>query len=178
MEVKERVWTWSDYLKLPSDKRYEIISGRLYEMPSPTVKHQRIVGKIFKVLSDYVEKNDLGEVFIAPMDVVLSEKDVVQPDVVFVKKENLDIVKDWIVGVPDLVVEVVSPGTLTRDTELKKSLYQAYGVEEFWVVFPEEKVVQVWVLEGEKFSLFSYAEIEGKIKSKILGESFDISSWF
>ena len=86
MEVKERVWTWSDYLKLPSDKRYEIISGRLHEMPSPTVKHQRVVGKIFKVLSDYVERNDLGEVFIAPIDVVLSEKDVVQPDVVFVKK--------------------------------------------------------------------------------------------
>ena len=86
--------------------------------------------------------------------------------------------KEWIVGVPDLVVEVVSPGMLTRDTELKKSLYQAYGVEEFWAVFPEEKAVQVWVLEGGKFSLFSYAEIEGKIKSKILGESFDISSWF
>ena len=179
MRAEEKIWTWSEYLKMPSDRRYEIISGRLYEMPSPTTKHQRVVFKIARELAQYVEERDLGEVYISPIDVVFGESDVVQPDIVFVGRENRGIVKEWIMGVPDMVMEVVSPGTLTKDTEIKKTLYERYGVREFWVVFPEERAVQVWVMGEEgRYILYSSAEIEGEIRSKIFDTTFDISKWF
>ena len=151
-------------------------------MPSPTTKHQRVVFKIARELAQYVEVNGSGEVYISPIDVVMGERDVVQPDIVFVGGDSMGIVREWIMGVPDMVLEVVSPGTLTRDTEVKKALYQKYGVKEFWVVFPEEKAVQVWVLEEEggerRYVLYSSAEIEGEIKSKVFSTTFDISKWF
>ncbi len=169
MAVREKPWTYEDYLSLEEEKRYEIIDGELLEMPAPSLRHQKIVGMLYRLLSQHVEEKALGEVYISPVDVVLSPYHVVQPDIVLVLKENYHTLKEnSIHGSPDLVVEVVSPSTFKRDTEDKRRLYAKYGVKEYWLVFPEERVVEVLTLEGNEYEVFSHAFESGKVCSKLL----------
>ncbi len=169
MSTVAKRWTYEDYLKLEDDKRYEIIGGKLIEMPAPTTTHQRIVGRLFRLMSDFVEENSLGEVFVSPVDVILSEENVVQPDVVFVSKEKEDIISErGVFGTPDIVVEVISPSTLKRDTEDKKKLYAEYGVKELWLIFPGEKAVEVFSLKEKDYEVCSFAYEKGKISSCLL----------
>lgn len=171
MAVKEKPWTYEEYLKLEDERRYEIIEGELLEMPAPTLKHQKIVGRLFKVFSEVVESKDAGDVYLSPVDVVLSRHNLVQPDLVMVLKENYSILQDkGISGVPDLVLEVVSPSTFKKDTEDKRRLYAMYGVKEYWLVFPEEKVVEVLFLKDGEYEVFSHAFEEGKVCSKLIKE--------
>jgi len=166
MTTLTKRWTYKDYLKLEDDKRYEIIRGELIEMPAPSVTHQRIVGKLFRLMSDYVEGKKAGEVFVSPFDVILSEENVVQPDLVFVSKENSKIIKDkGIFGAPDLVVEVISPSTLKKDTEDKKKLSAEFGVRELWLIFPGERAVEVFSLEKEGYKVCSFGYEKGEVRS-------------
>ena len=172
---KKKVWTYEDYLRLADDKRYEVINGRLYEMPAPTPLHQRILIRIAKFMIYFVEKKDLGEVLPSPIDVVLGDKYVLQPDIVFISKDRLGIIGEKaIMGPPDLVVEIISPATVRRDTVVKKGIYEKFGVKEYWIVYPEEKAIEVWALSDEgKYELFNVAEGEGKVRSKVL-EGFEV----
>ncbi len=166
MATVTKRWTYGDYLKLDDDKRYEIIEGELLEMPAPSTTHQRLVGRLFRLMSEFVEEKDLGEVFVSPVDVILSETNVVQPDVVFVSKERSEIVKEkGVFGAPDLVVEVISPSTLKRDTEDKKRIYAEHGVKELWLVFPGERAVEVFTLRGSSYEICSFGYEEGSVKS-------------
>ncbi len=180
MAVREKKFTYRDYLKLEDDKRYEIIEGELLMAPAPRPYHQDVSAELFLRLRSYVKKKDLGKVYFAPVDVILDEENVVQPDILFISKVRLGIIKDrGIFGVPDLVVEVVSPSTFVRDTERKKKLYERFGVKEFWLVFPNDRVFQVWTLGDKGYELYSYAEEEGRIKSKIFkGFELDIKEVF
>mgnify|MGYP001773072605 CR=1 FL=1 len=179
--VKEKVWTYEDYLKLDDDRRYEVIKGRLMEMPAPTPWHQDLVGKIFIILVNFVSRKNLGKAFVSPIDVVLSEDMVLQPDIVYISKENLGIIGEKaIMGAPDLVVEIVSPSTTRRDTVVKKGIYEDFSVKEYWIVYPDEKAIEVWVLgENGKYELYSFAEKEDKVNSKILkGLKVDLKEVF
>ncbi len=183
--VKERpekeVWTYEDYLRLADDKRYEVINGRLYEMPAPTPLHQRILIRIAKFMIYFVERKDPGEVLPSPIDVVLGDKYVLQPDIIFISKDRLGIIGEKaIMGPPDLVVEIISPATVRRDTVVKKEIYEKFGVREYWIVYPDEKAIEVWVLNDKgKYDLFSVAEGEGKVKSKVLeGLEIDLKEVF
>ncbi|MEO0148999.1 MAG: Uma2 family endonuclease, partial [candidate division WOR-3 bacterium] len=169
-EVKEKVWTYEDYLKLEDDKRYEVINGRLVEMPAPTPWHQDISRNLLFLLWGFVKGKDLGKIYHSPIDIVLREDVVLQPDIVYISKEKLGIVGEKAVnGTPDLVVEIVSPSTARRDTVVKKGIYENFGVKEYWIVYPDEKAIEVWVLnESGKYELYSFAEKEGKVKSKVL----------
>jgi len=141
-------FTYKDYKSLPESetKRYELIEGELIMVPSPNEYHQRISRKIEFLLQDFVEKNKLGEVYYAPLDVHLGE-DVVQPDILFVSKARSKIItKEEILGAPDLVIEILSPATAERDRTYKKTLYARHGVQEYWIVDPEEKIVEVMTL--------------------------------
>ncbi|MEO0207833.1 MAG: Uma2 family endonuclease [candidate division WOR-3 bacterium] len=181
VDVKEKVWTYEDYLKLEDDKRYEVINGRLVEMPAPTPWHQDLVGKIFVILVNFVNGKNLGKAFVSPIDVLFSGDVVLQPDIVYVSKERLGIIGEKaIMGAPDLVVEIVSPSTARRDIFVKKGIYEEFGVKEYWIVYPEEKAVEVWVLgEKGKYELYSFAEKEGKVKSKVLeGLEVDLKEVF
>ena len=121
-------FNYQDYLQLPEDKRYEIIDGDLFMVPSPNEAHQHILSNIFYVLFDYVRKNKLGAVYCAPFDILFSEEDIVQPDIIFVSNENRKIItKDNIKGVPDLLIEILSPGTSKRDLGIKRSYMQKMG---------------------------------------------------
>ncbi len=175
MATLTRRWTYEDYLKLEDDKRYEVLEGELVEIPAPSVIHQRIVGRLFRKMSAFVEESDLGEVFISPVDVVLSEENVLQPDVVFVSKENSHIVKDKaILGAPDLVVEVISPSSFKRDTEDKRKIYARFGVKELWFVFPGERTVEVFSLKEGSYEVCSFDYEEGEVKSYLL-EGFKVN---
>jgi Uma2 family endonuclease len=146
-------FTYEDYLNLPDDgKVYQIIAGEVFMTPVPTPKHQIITGRIWSALSMFVHACGLGEVIFAPCDVVLSDEDVVQPDILFVSAQRGHIIQErYISGPPDLVVEVLSPSTEKLDRVLKRQLYERYGVKELWFVSPEEREIQVWRLTEDGF---------------------------
>ena len=179
MRTAEKEWTYEDYLKLNDDKRYEIIGGKLIVAPAPRPRHQRVSRNLEFAIWNYVRNKELGEVFYAPVDVVLGEKFVLQPDIVFVSKEREEIIDEdrAIFGPPDLVVEVVSPSTLGRDTLEKKDVYEKFGVKEFWLVYPEMKCVEVLVLNKEgKYEIYDEGctgEGKREIKSKVI-EGFEV----
>ncbi len=152
MQQSQVKHTYSDYLLLDDDARRELIEGEFYVVPAPNTRHQRTSMKLGKSLDDYVENNALGEVFAAPTDVVLSEEDVVQPDILFVSAERSEIITpDNIRGAPDLVVEILSPSTANRDRQEKSDLYARYGVGEYWIVDPEEESVRVFELGSQGY---------------------------
>jgi Uma2 family endonuclease len=141
--------TLKDYLALPDDVRAELIDGELYVTPSPGSAHQRVVPRIWRALQDYAAASEAGEAFLAPLDVHLPSGDVVQPDVLFVRRANAPIVQDQVRGVPDLVAEVLSPAHRERDRIVKRDLYARNGVGEYWLVDPEERSVEILRLDGD-----------------------------
>jgi Uma2 family endonuclease len=140
-------FTYDDYLALPDDgKRYEIIEGELSMTPAPTPRHQAIQLRLGSLLLAYVDKQPLGRVFISPIDLALSLVDVVQPDVLFIAQGRSHIIAERnIVGIPNLIVEILSPSSTTWDQREKLDLYQRYGLPEYWIVDPEAEVIDVYV---------------------------------
>jgi Uma2 family endonuclease len=138
--------TYEDYRTFPDDgKRHEIIEGEEYMSPSPTTPHQRIVLNLASMLKAHVEGYEAGEVFVAPCDVILSDHDIVQPDVLFVSDARSHIVKErGIEGAPDLIAEVVSEGNRRHDEVRKRRLYARHGVAEYWVIDPALETVKVY----------------------------------
>ncbi len=166
---EEKVLTYEDYLQLDDDKRYELINGRLEEMPAPSFEHQLISKAIVIALDRFVSDRNSGVVVYAPFDVILSETVVVQPDIVFIPNENLKNVKDGrLFGPPDLAVEIVSPSSYVRDRYEKFALYERYGVKEYWIVYPGLKTIEVWCLKDDKYVLHSIAAGSGEVESCIL----------
>lgn len=138
--------TYEDYLTIPDDgKRHEIIDGVEFMSPSPSASHQRVAQRLYLALAPHVEDRSLGEVFIAPFDVLLSNTDIVQPDLLFVSTQNLTDVKEHgVEGPPDLVVEVLSEGNRRYDEVRKRNLYSRHGVTEYWVLDPALETVKVY----------------------------------
>ena len=144
-------FTYQDYQHTPEDQRYELLDGELIMAPAPNLGHQQISVSLGAWLYTFVQKQDLGKVFHAPCDVVLSNTDVVQPDLLFVSHERAHLLLGGanVLGAPDLVVEILSPSTAGRDRTLKRSLYAKHGVQEYWLVDPDARTVTVlWLDEG------------------------------
>jgi len=144
--------TADDLWKMPDDgNRYELLDGEIVVSPAPLTKHQRIVGAGFMLLVA-AERAGYGQVYVAPVDVVLDEHNVVQPDVLFVISERLSIVMEKnIQGAPDLVIEVLSPSTSSKDLGDKLSTYERFGVRYCWLVSPEAEVIRRFALQGGTF---------------------------
>ena len=142
-----------DYLSLPDDgKRYEILDGILHVSRSPTTLHQRVSRRVLLSLMLALEHAGKGEVFNAPMDVVLGPNDVVQPDLLFVSTERSGIIGEQrIEGAPDLIVEILSPGTRRRDLVVTAQTYERCGVPHYWVVDPKRKRLEAFVLEHGEY---------------------------
>jgi Uma2 family endonuclease len=144
----------ADLLAMPDDgKRREIIDGELYVTPSPVTDHQRILGTLAYEFWKFLETHPLGDLLIAPRDVVLSAHDVLQPDLLFVLNEHQDYLQDWVRGAPDLVVEILSPGTEARDRGPKAKTYARYGVGEYWIVDPAAPAIELYRLTAEGYEL-------------------------
>ncbi len=141
--------TYEDYLNTPDDERYELINGELIMAPSPRWAHQYADMEIGSILHTFVKRHNLGVVCSAPFDVVLSDTDVVQPDLLFVSRERLHIItEDNIQGAPDLAVEILSPSTSARDRGYKRDLYAKHGVKEYWQVDTDAKCITVLSLNA------------------------------
>jgi len=167
--IEKKKYTYEDYLKTPEDERYELIEGDLLMTPAPIPIHQRISRKIEVELDEFVTDNDLGEIFDAPCDVYLDDENVVQPDILFISKERLNIIGDKnIQGAPDLVIEILSESTASRDLIQKKMLYAKFGVKEFWIVSPVEKTINIFILRDKAYELYKTYEEDGVLESPML----------
>ncbi|HLQ36686.1 MAG TPA: Uma2 family endonuclease [Planctomycetota bacterium] len=146
-------FTWQDYQQLPDDGlRYEVLDGELVVSPSPLTNHQLISCNLLRRLCEQIADPGLGKVLSAPYDVRLSDVDVVQPDLVVVLRDSLfRLGPGHLDGPPDLVVEILSPGTARRDLGIKKERYRAFGVSEYWIVDPAAYVVEQFVLERGEY---------------------------
>ena len=145
--------TYEDYLQFPDDgKRHELIDGEHYVTPTPTLRHQIILGNVLYFIRRHLETHPSGHVFPSPLDVILSKYDVVEPDVLYVSKERgKEILDKWVMGAPDLAIEITSPSTRKRDETIKRRLYERWNVLEYWVVDTDIDVVKVYRRKKTRF---------------------------
>ena len=171
-------WTYEDYLAFPEDgKRYEIIEGERYMSPAPKTKHQEVSGNLLYLLKAYLRQTKRGKVFDAPTDVILSDINIVQPDLLVVLAARTSIVTEKnIQGVPDLVIEIISESTRKTDETTKKKIYEQYGVLEYWIVDPELALVKIYRLtDGRYGRAEERAEERGETVTTVLLPGLDIS---
>ncbi len=164
-ETLTQLVTYDDYRELPDDgNQYQIIGGELFMTAAPYSSHQLIARNIFRIIDQHVYKNQLGEALFSPIDVVFSMTDVVQPDILFISNERLNIITEKnIVAAPELVVEILSKSTRNIDRNLKKELYARQGVEEYWLADPESASISQFILKEGKFELMKKADIDSPI---------------
>jgi Uma2 family endonuclease len=152
---------------LPEGTMCQIINNALVMSPSPLDIHQVVIQEIFVEISLLLRKTKIGYVRISPYDVHLSESNILQPDICFISEENKGLIeKKGLVGAPDLVIEILSPGTKKYDLSDKKEIYQNYGVKEYFIVEPTNKKVKSFVLKNNKY--IESTETMGIIKSALL----------
>ena len=147
--------TYDDFVLFPDDgKRHELIDGEHYLTPSPNTRHQRILAKLHLLIGGWLDTHRIGQALFAPYDIVLSDIDVVEPDLLYFSNQRAAevITPMHARGAPELVVEIASKGTRKRDETIKRRLYERRGVSEYWVVDPELDVVRVYRREGEAFA--------------------------
>ena len=158
---KDIHYTYADYLTWDNDVRCELIDGAPCQLAAPTPNHQRVVGRLYRQLANYLEGKPC-EAFFAPFDVRLNaaqgDDTVVQPDILVVcDQKKLD--DKGCIGAPDMVIEVLSPATAGRDCLIKLHWYMKSGVREYWIVDPDSKRVSVHVLKEGKYSIMPYADM-------------------
>ncbi len=177
-------WTYEEFMALPEGGpvRYEIIDGELCMTPSPVTRHQKISKNLLFEIERFLRTNPLGEIFAAPVDVVFSQEppQVVVPDLVFVAAEHLSLITEKnLQGVPDLLVEILSPTTATIDRRVKHALYERVGVPEYWIVDPERNSVQVFRLSGGRYAPALEFGLGDRLETPLLpGLSIPLSNVF
>jgi len=147
-------FTYDDYLLFPDDgRRHELIDGEHYMTPAPSTTHQRLVVRLSIALGTFLNRQKAGQIFVAPTDVVLSDLDVVQPDLIFVSSARASIITAKnIQGTPDLLIEILSETTRKTDEIIKRKLYERYGVQEYWIVDPELETVKIYRITPQGYS--------------------------
>ena len=146
--------TYKDYCATPDDERYELLDGKLMMVPAPNMKHQRVLLRLGYKLEGFTQEHKLGTVYVAPCDVVLSDINVVQPDLLWISQAREDRLTDAnIRGAPDLVIEILSPSTAKRDRVDKPELYGRHGVLEYWIVDPVAETIAVHRLRDGRLEL-------------------------
>ena len=172
--------TYKDYINTPDDKRYELIDGELILAPAPRRDHQTVEVRLGSRLHLFVDENELGVVYFAPRDVVFSDSDIVQPDLMFISNERMHIDTEaevW--GSPDLVVEILSPSTADRDRTVKQVLYARHGVNEYWLVDADARTIEVLLLRDQGFEpAATYAEGDTLVSRTLPGFSIPLSEIF
>ncbi len=164
-------WTYEDYCRLPEDgKIYEIIEGELFMSPAPQTRHQICKGNLFAALWIHNKRYHLGMVLDAPSDIILGElASPVQPDIIFILKDHLDIVKkERVEGAPDLAVEVLSPWNWKIDRGKKSKIYAKAGVREYWIVDPDKRTIELYHLQKKTYKLIGKYKAGESVHSKIL----------
>ncbi len=150
--------TVRDYDHLDDDGyRYELIQGVLSMAPSPIRIHQKILWKLAELFMNYSKTYTAGEFFFAPFDVQFNDKNIFQPDLLFVSKDRLDIITEKrVVGAPDLIIEILSESSYELDTQIKYKVYEESGVQEYWIVDPNKKSIIFYQLIDKSFKEIPY----------------------
>jgi Uma2 family endonuclease len=164
--------SFADLERWPEDgRRYELYDGEVYEVPSPLPLHQMAAARLHLALNEYVREHG-GVVLFAPLDIVLTEYDVVQPDLMLFTRERQHLISPRKVTrvQPDLAIEILSPSTAGNDRGRKRQLLARHGVREFWLVDPEAMTIEVYGLSGNQFALASTAAGAGSVRSPLLPE--------
>ena len=146
--------TYEDFLLFPDDgKRHELIDGDHYVTPCPNTKHQVVSGNLYFMMRAWLEHHPIGKVFYAPFDIVFTQFDVVEPDLLYMSATRAETIltSKHITGAPEIVVEIGSPGTRRRDETIKRRLYERSGVNEYWVIDPDLDVVRVYRSDSGPF---------------------------
>ncbi len=167
-------WTEADYFALPETNRYlELSEGRLVMPPHPTRSHQAALEALYVRMREFVSERELGEIHVAPLPVRLWPGKIREPDIFFISAEHRDRLGEKVCGVPDLVVEVISPGTREVDRGEKFSEYAKAGVREYWIVDPEKRTVEVFALRGRVFEPLGIYR-EGETARSELLQGFEV----
>ena len=147
------VLTYADLAALPADgKRYELHEGEISMSASPRPRHQLVVGNLHLLLASHVRQLGLGEVFLAPIDVILTSITVLEPDLVYLEAGRMGIVSDrGVEGPPTLVIEVLSPSTVGVDRGIKHQLFARYGIPHCWLVDADARVIETYRLVGRSY---------------------------
>lgn len=164
-------FTYEDYQLFPENgKRHELIDGEHLMTPAPGTKHQKVSRNILSLLHSYLKHTKRGDVFDAPYDVVLSDTDVVQPDLLFVSTGRASIITEKnIQGAPDLIIEILSETTRKTDEITKRKLYERHGVRTYWIVDPELETVKMYQLQEQGYGRATeLARKSGEILSTLL----------
>ena len=165
-------WTYEDYARLPNDGwKYEVMRGELYMSPAPSPRHQRAVLRLSTAMERFVSQHQLGETFISPIDVILPRRlgTPVQPDILFIRRDNLHIVGEATIdGVPDMVVEILSPSTWVDDRRTKLDIYAEADIGEYWIVDPNKQSIEVFVLTENRYVLVEKYGSGDRVASQVL----------
>jgi len=148
---------------------YEIINGELVKRSSPSTDHQTASFNLTLILGNFIKEKKLGRCFTAPFDVIFDEENLAQPDILFVAQAKSAIItENCVEGAPDLIVEILSPGTFKTDRGDKMKLYSRFGVAEYWIVDPKNRAVEVYGLKDKTYELISFGIESGEVESTIL----------
>jgi Uma2 family endonuclease len=163
--------TAAEYLVQPETTHpTALINGEIITMPSPTPEHQDVVFDLASLLKPIVKAKG-GRVFLAPLDVHLDEYNVPQPDIIIILPGSAcEVGEKWLKGAPDMIVEVLSPGTARHDRKIKFRLYERFGVKEYWLVDLAEKLIDVWRWDDGRYVLVDIYGMDETIQSPLLGE--------
>ncbi|MBY0433614.1 MAG: Uma2 family endonuclease [Cyclobacteriaceae bacterium] len=176
---RSREWTVDEFFQLEeSNLPCELINGEVFMSPAPNVTHQVIAGNLYDLLKRYARKNG-GIAMFSPVDVILDRKNVLQPDLLYVSRENLGIISErGLNAAPDLAVEIISPSNSFKDRNQKRKLYQKFGVKEYWIIDPGNKTLEIYDFSMEDTPVLYLAE-EGLVTSRLLlGLSFPFQDLF
>ncbi len=170
-DLEQKDKTVRDLAALPDDgKQYELISGEIIMVPPPTTYHQDIGSFLHEKLGSIVRAKRLGKVFYAPVNVYANNENVYQPDILFVRRENLAIIEqDGIHGAPDLVIEILSPSNAYYDLKTKKDVYQKIGVHEYWIVDPMDRSIECFINSEKGYETFFLGKA-GLVQSQFVPE--------
>ncbi len=173
--------SYRDWLATPDDGMLrEIVDGEIFVTPTPVIKHQRISRELeFRILQ-ILRTHDLGEILDAPVGVKLSDEDVLEPDLVVIRKEHAArVLSQYIEGAPDLVIEILSPGTARHDLHTKRDRYELFQVPEYWIVDPEAESIEILVLRDGRYARHGVFHRSGTAQSALISElTFSLAGVF
>lgn len=166
---KKKKYTVEDYMLLEEGAPFQLINYDLVMSPSPIPEHQIISGRLFNKISIFLEQtNNGGVVMYSPVDVYLNEGNIFQPDLLFISESRIGIIQKRVEGAPDMIIEILSPSNAYYDLRQKKEIYEKYGVQEYIIVDPIAKNVDVYVLKDGAYYLHQKAEKDGQLTSVVL----------
>ncbi len=174
--------TYAEYAELPNDgRRYEILDGELAVTPAPVPRHQAVSRNLQRILDRHVTDHRLGQLFNAPIDVILADTTIVQPDLLFLDTDRERFITERAIeGPPALIVEILSPSSVRQDRVTKAALYARFGVPQYWVLDPVERTFEVYELLGEVYHLVATHRGPARVRFSLFPDlEIDLAAvWF